>query len=198
MMEIALVSVAFCGTLILGGVLRELMRRPWHAELRELARQDVNRNRFGEIRTRLMMLVVEGTVDPRAPYFDALYRPLTLLMRAPDQHEQAAAVLLDETARRSLSEVGTESADTNPFRGAPSAVGPVLLEFAHALDRLLADYSFLWRCAQWAHRLTIRKHIPLWVLTSAKQTPDYEQRYRPVRMAQRRLEREGQMLLKAA
>ena len=131
------------------------LRRPMVKELRNIAVRDVNRNRFGIIRTRPMELARKGDVDVKDELFQSVYHSLTILMRNPNDYGLAAGVILNLEPKKDRKVFYISVRERE-----------VLIHYAESLDRLCRDYSRLYRIFSWLlDWSTDRKSPPLWVIT---------------------------------
>lgn len=131
----------------------EIIRHKRMKVLGELLKRERNRNRFGQLRTRLVALAIDQHVDARSWFFPAIYRGLTALMRNPHDFEAAAQAILTLPA----------SAGTRPKRATPKEV-EIALDFAKHLDQLCRDYSWPYAIGTWLlDLLGAGKGNPLWI-----------------------------------
>ena len=132
-----------------GAAVRESLRRRWIRRLERLALDESHRNRFGELRTRLMALARDGVVEPRSEEFASVYAGLSVMMRQPCMLDIAVQALLG------LPPPPKKSA-AKYHRRMPREMARLLLDLAEQLDRLCRDYHGSYR---WLARL-IDLHNP--------------------------------------
>lgn len=164
-------------------IARDVLRAPAMRRLEDRLTRERNRNRFGEVRTRLVRVAVEGGIDPKSHVFAGVYKGSTALMRNPYEFEAAANAiltipLLDQKRRPKPTK--TE--------------GAIARDFAHRIDLLCRDYSKWYRATAWLlDRCTDRKlSAPLWVRL-IKERAERRERIRPMLAARERLERTAQL-----
>lgn len=174
-------------------LIREMLRVGWLRELQDLAVHERNRNRFGELRTRLVAMAREERIDLRSPHFAVLYRVLTLLMRNPHDYDKAARAVLEwEPKTSELSE-----------HAATPDEAELLLDFARRMDLLCRDYSRTYRslvgAIDWVRRrFGDDNRIPFLVFVYIGKHSRSMQRVTPVREASKKLETLGRRMLAAA
>jgi hypothetical protein len=136
----------------------EVIRSKRMKVLGDLLKRERNRNRFGQLRTRLVALAIDQQVDTRSWFFPAAYRGLTALMRNPHDFEAAAQAILTLPA----------SAGTRRQRATPKEV-EIALDFAKRLDLLCRDYSRPYAVGAWVlDLLGAGKGHPLWIRMHAQ------------------------------
>jgi hypothetical protein len=130
----------------------DVLRAGRARDLRERVARERNRNRFGELRTRLLKMAVENRLDPRSSLFSAFYKSLTALMRNPHEFENAAQLVLTLPVPERLGA-------KRPTR----SEGEIARDFAHRLDLLCRDYFRFYAAGAWLIDRIDRKGHPLWV-----------------------------------
>ncbi len=159
-MALAVVVIGLAAVVVaIFTVLREIMRQPMIRRARLAALTEKHRNRFGELRTRLVALARDEGLHLKDPdFFRGFYEPLSLLMREPGAYESAALVFI-----RSIPEARSRSkqARTKSRRPTLSHDEAVLaLNVADALDELCRDFVWSYRLAS---RIAGQKDEPLFV-----------------------------------
>ena len=123
--------VVFCVAVYVAAC--DVLRAPRTRALKDRLASEKNRNRFGELRTRLVRQAVERNIDPRSGLFSSFYRSLTALMRNPHEFERAAQLVLTLPAPEQPGAI-------KPTR----AEGEIARDFAKRLDLLCRDYFRLY------------------------------------------------------
>lgn len=153
------ILMIFAMVFFVGHVVRERARSKWIAEMRALAHRSVNRNRFGELRTRLLELARTGQTSVSSPVFGMLYKSLTIFMRNPLDYEKAATAILTLPAI-SPQPSGVVSHSAGERR--------LIVDFADALDSFCRDYSRAYRWVAWFLDRVEKRRMPLWVSMHAQ------------------------------
>ncbi len=143
--------------------------------LRDRLRREMNRNRFGELRTDLVRKAIDGEIDPRSELFLPLYRGLTALMRNPQELEAVARITL------MLPAPGRRTA-RRPTR----SEGLIAREFARRIDLLCRDYFRSYSWMAWVADRLDKHELPLWIRVPSLRAR--EERARTLVAARERLE----------
>lgn len=133
-------------------IFRTIAHWRWASSVHQAALDDVNRNRFGELRTRLMALARDERVSIQSPAFRLLYRSLTTLMRNPHAYREASETLLTLPDRPAGASRRTYSAEE----------ASILVDLADRLDLMCRDYSRMYRILAAMHDVSRnnREHLP--------------------------------------
>lgn len=159
-METTAFVVFLAGVLTAASVaVREGFRAKRLSTLREMATVEENRNRFGELRTRMMTHVREGRIDVRSDIFRTVYRTLTLLMKHPHKHRDAATEILRLPDPATATITGER-----PMQ--PEEIS-LVLDFSRRLDLLCRDFSGTYRLLAKLEDVSsgvrAEGRVPLWV-----------------------------------
>lgn len=169
-------------------LVREWLRGPWLKELAGLAVAERNRNRLGDLRTRLMAHVRDKRIQIESPVFLELYRLLTRLMREPYEYRAVAEAVL--TSSDAHAEQKTWGWEINAYEA------EMLLAVANALDLLCRDYNPTYSRLARIYDFATRRHrvrMPLLVHIAkagqrvAERSSRYRESVEPVRKASHRL-----------
>lgn len=169
--------------------IREFARGKWIRDLKALAVQERNRNRFGELRTALMSMARDGAIDVRGERFQTIYGSLTILMRNPHDYEKAAWALLALPEHRTVGMAPITKSE-----------GELMLLLADRLDLLCRDYNALYRSLAWVldhargGSSNPLHQLPLWLQVHLRQA----ERARPIIQARTRLKMLGSETVAAA
>ena len=148
-----LVAVVYSWIYILG---RTVIRSRKSARIRELLRREQNRNRFGELRTRLFQLAALGEVPTDTERFQVMSSFLTFLMRQPHRYPEAAQATI---ASLPLQEAGLQKKE----QVSSIAEARFFVDTASALDQLCRDYDVVYRGLA---KVADQMHLPpLWLKT---------------------------------
>jgi hypothetical protein len=133
----------------------DLLRARRRRDLRRRLVCERNRNRFGELRTKLVRLAIGGELNPRSEIFTGAYKAMTTLMRNPDALEAAAQAVLTTLP----------PPEQQPQRHRPTRLeGEIVREFAVRIDLLCRDYSTVYLVASWIlERVPRSDGTPLWL-----------------------------------
>ena len=152
------------------GFLHWLSRRQSFRELKA----ERTRRRFAILRNDLLESALHGRIDTGSEIFKALYRIHTLVMRNPLHYREIASLLfaisivvqerhgpgasesiatvLDDEMRESMRKLADEAELW------PTVVVDHLVETAHALHRMVLDYSLVFRTVQYLSNLHFSQH----------------------------------------
>jgi hypothetical protein len=138
-------------------IVNDLLRATRMRDLRVRLQREKNRNRFGELRTQLVRLAIEGHLDPKSRIFKSVYAGTTTLMRNPYEFDAAASAILTIPAPPRRKRSGLKK----PTR----AEAEVAEEFARRLDLLCRDFSRVYTLGAWViDRLASKDQVPpLWI-----------------------------------
>ncbi len=134
----------------------DLLRRPRMHALRTRLVLERNRNRFGQLRTKLVRLATAGELNPKSDLFAGVYQGITKLVRNPHAFEAAAEAVLTIPVPEELLQRGPR----------PTRVeGEIARDFATRIDLLCRDYSKIYAAGAWIlDRLPSSDDMPpLWL-----------------------------------
>lgn len=175
------VAIAFTlGCVAVYVVACDIMRAPVMRRLHDRLTRERNRNRFGEVRTKLVRLAADGQVNPRSQLFMGMYGATTNLMRNPYALEEAAQAILTIPAPNSTRR-----------RSRPTPIeGEIVRDFARRIDLLCRDYSHWYSMAAWLNDRCDgpARTPPLWIRMILARAEQRKQ-IRPIAEARARLER---------
>ena len=159
-METTAVLVFLMGLLTAAAVaVREGFRAKRLSNLHEMATVEENRNRFGDLRTRMMAHAREGRIDVRSDIFRIIYPTLTLLMKHPHQHREAAATILGLPDPTTANLVGERPMQPEEIE--------LVLDFSRHLDLLCRDFSGTYKLVakleDVSSGMRAKVRFPLWV-----------------------------------